>query len=94
MLKVIKDAGCQFVIRCGGHNCNVDISSVDGSGVVIDLRDLNSISIDKPSRIAHIGAGSNWGQVYAFLEVYGLTAIGGRQKDVGVGGFLLGGRST
>ncbi|KAI1452358.1 hypothetical protein F4805DRAFT_472461 [Annulohypoxylon moriforme] len=90
-LKCIKEAGSPFAIRCGGHNCNTNISSADGSGVVIDLCNINSLSLDKTNGIAHVGAGCNWGQVYAFLEEHGLTAIGGRQKDVGVGGFLLGG---
>ncbi|KAI1413659.1 6-hydroxy-D-nicotine oxidase [Hypoxylon sp. FL1857] len=90
-LRAIRETGSQFVIRSGGHNCNPNISSVDGSGVVVDLRDLNSISIDESSGVAHVGPGSTWGQVYAFLEDYGLTVTGGRQRDVGVGGFMLGG---
>ncbi|KAI2473545.1 6-hydroxy-D-nicotine oxidase [Annulohypoxylon bovei var. microspora] len=90
-LKSIKEAGSQFAIRCGGHNCNTNVSSVDGSGVVIDLRNLNTLSLDKTSGVARIGSGNTWEQAYAFLEEYGLTAIGGRQNDVGVGGFLLGG---
>ncbi|KAI0889805.1 6-hydroxy-D-nicotine oxidase [Annulohypoxylon maeteangense] len=90
-LKCIKEAESQFAIRCGGHNCNVNVSSVDSSGVVIDLRNLNSLSLDRTSGIARVGAGCKWEQVYAFLEEHGLTAIGGRQKDVGVGGFFLGG---
>lgn len=92
-VKAIKEAGSQFTIRGGGHNCNPNLSSTDGTGVVIDLHDLNTISIDKSSRIAKVAAGSTWGQVYTFLEEYGLTAIGARQKDVGVGGYLLGGTS-
>ncbi|XXG96804.1 hypothetical protein Hte_003095 [Hypoxylon texense] len=93
-LKAIKEAGSQFTIRGGGHNCNPNVSSINGSGVVIDLRHMNSVSFDKSRGIANIGSGSNWGQVYAFLEEHGLTAIGGRQKDVGVGGFLLGGADS
>ncbi|KAI1376860.1 6-hydroxy-D-nicotine oxidase [Hypoxylon crocopeplum] len=91
VLKAIRETGSKFAIRCGGHNCNPNMSSVDGSGIVIDIRDLNSISVDKSSGIARIGAGSKWNQVYTSLEENGLTAIGGRQNDVGVGGFLLGG---
>ncbi|KAI0138591.1 6-hydroxy-D-nicotine oxidase [Hypoxylon sp. NC0597] len=90
-LEAIRETGSQFVIRSGGHNCNPNISSIDSSGVVVDLRDLNSISIDKSSGMAHIGPGCTWGQVYTFLEDYGRTTTGGRQKDVGAGGFILGG---
>ncbi|OTA97742.1 hypothetical protein M434DRAFT_65172, partial [Hypoxylon sp. CO27-5] len=64
------------------------------SGIVIDLRDLNSISVDKPSGIAQMGSRNTWGRVYAFLEDYGLAATGGRQKDVRVEGFTLGVLST
>ncbi|KAI1144298.1 6-hydroxy-D-nicotine oxidase [Hypoxylon sp. FL0543] len=90
-LKAVRETGSRFVIRSGGHNCNPYVSSIDSSGVVLDLRDLNSISLDESTGIASIGPGCTWGQVYAFLEDYGLTTTGGRQKDVGVGGFILGG---
>lgn len=37
------------------------------------------------------GAGQGWSEVYQALEPYGLYAIGGRLKSIGVGGLTLGG---
>ncbi|KAI0010243.1 hypothetical protein F4779DRAFT_616820 [Xylariaceae sp. FL0662B] len=89
-LRLVRKAGSRFVVRCAGHNSNPGFSSVDRSGVVIDLRDLKTLELGDDG-ILRTGAGNTWGDVYAFLEDRGLTAIGGRQRDVGVSGFLLGG---
>ncbi|RYP67898.1 hypothetical protein DL771_007006 [Monosporascus sp. 5C6A] len=75
-LKSMNETGSKFAIRWEGHKSNPNFSSVDGSGVVIDLRNLNSISVNKCG-VAHIGAGNTWGKVYKFLEERGLTVNGG-----------------
>lgn len=54
------------------------------------MRDLNTLEIDSDG-ILQAGAGNTWGNVYTFLEGKGLSAIGGRQSDVGISGYLLGG---
>lgn len=89
-LAIIKKTGSKFAIRTGGHTPNPGFSSVDETGVVIDLRRLNSISLDE-NNLLRAGAGSTWGQVYPFLEGKQLSATGGRDPAVGVAGFLLGG---
>ncbi|KAI1392342.1 uncharacterized protein F4822DRAFT_441357 [Hypoxylon trugodes] len=91
ILAVIVKTGSKFAIRTGGHNPNSGFSSVDGAGIVIDLRQLNSLSLDKEKGALHVGAGSSWGDVYSYLEDNGLSAIGGRDTLVGLAGFLLGG---
>ncbi|KAI1499123.1 6-hydroxy-D-nicotine oxidase [Biscogniauxia marginata] len=89
VLDVVKKTGCKFAIRSGGHNANPNFSS-DESGVVIDLCDLKSLSLDD-DRILHAGAGNRWGEVYTYLEEKNLSVVGGRQRDVGISGYLLGG---
>lgn len=42
--------------------------------------------------VARVGAGCTWGEVYSWLEEKKLSAIGGRDQQVGLGGFLTGGR--
>ncbi|KAE8134245.1 hypothetical protein BDV38DRAFT_295494 [Aspergillus pseudotamarii] len=41
--------------------------------------------------VARIRSGITWGEVYAWLEGQNLPAIGGRDQQVRLGGFLLGG---
>ncbi|RYO74495.1 hypothetical protein DL764_010811 [Monosporascus ibericus] len=88
-LAIIQRTGSKFALRTTGHTPNPGFSSVDESGVVIDLRRLNSISLDGDG-VLHAGAGSTWGQIYSFLEDKQLSATGGRDRAVGVTGFLLG----
>ena len=89
-LDIVKKTGCKFAIRTSGHNPNVGFSSVDDSGVVLDLRGLNSKTLDSEN-VLHAGGGSVWGDIYPFLEEHGRSPIGGRESQVGLGGFLTGG---
>ncbi|RYP91059.1 hypothetical protein DL770_002804 [Monosporascus sp. CRB-9-2] len=88
-LAIIRRTGSKFALRTSGHTPNPGFSSVDESGVVIDLRRLNSVSLDGDD-VLHAGAGSTWGQIYPFLENKQLSATGGRDSAVGLAGFLLG----
>lgn len=89
-LAIVKKTGCKFAIRTSGHNPNVGFSSVDGGGVVLDLRGLNGRTLDGDN-ILHAGGGCVWGDIYPFLEERGRSPIGGRETQVGLGGFLTGG---
>ncbi|ROV99464.1 hypothetical protein VMCG_06301 [Cytospora schulzeri] len=90
-LAIIKKAGCKFAIRTSGHNPNVGFSSVDGSGVVLDLSGLDEKSLGSDDSVLHAGPGNRWGPVYTFLQEQGLSPVGGREVQVGLGGFLTGG---
>lgn len=89
-LAIIKQTGSKFTVRTTGHNPNAGFSSADETAVVLDIHKLQSKELT-PEGVARIGGGSNWGDVYAWLENHGRSATGGRQKVVGLGGFLLGG---
>ncbi|KAK2598780.1 hypothetical protein N8I77_012167 [Diaporthe amygdali] len=89
-LAIIKKTGCQFSIRTSGHNPNAGFSSVDGSGVVLDLRGLNEKTLGSDG-VLHAAGGCIWGDIYPFLEEHGRSPIGGRERQVGLGGFLTGG---
>ncbi|KAI1073527.1 6-hydroxy-D-nicotine oxidase [Whalleya microplaca] len=90
VLGVLKKTQSKFAIRSTGHMQNSGFSSVGGSGVLVDLRDLKSLSLDKDG-ILHADGGCKWGDVYKFVEERGRSVIGARSFDVGVGGFTLGG---
>ncbi|KAI5862505.1 hypothetical protein GGS23DRAFT_570531 [Durotheca rogersii] len=82
-----------FAVRAGGHT-NWAGSNNIADGVTIDLGLLNSTQYDDTNQTAHLGPGGKWKDVYAELERHGRTVSGGREAEVGVGGFLLGGGNT
>ena len=83
--------GSNFATRSGGHNPNPGWASINDTGVLIDLVNLNQITLSNDQLVASIGPGNRWGAVYKVLNGTGRTVVGGRVTDVGVGGYLLGG---
>lgn len=83
----------QFAIRGGGHSVFPGAANIDG-GVTVDLRALNSVVLSDDGKIASVGGGSIWSEIYPQLEKNNLTVAGGRVAGVGVGGFLTGGESS
>lgn len=90
-LKVVRYIGSKFAVRSGGHNPNSGFGSVNETGVLLDLRNLNSIALDSDG-ILRTGPGNTWGELYNFLDPYNVSVQGGRHSTVGVGGYLLGGK--
>jgi hypothetical protein len=80
----------QFAVRSGGHTIKPGGSNID-NGVLIDLSRLNQIEYDIVGRVATVGSGARWGDVYRELEPHNVTVVGGRLNDIGVGGLVLGG---
>ncbi|KAJ0120980.1 hypothetical protein J7T55_015719 [Diaporthe amygdali] len=74
----------------GGGNHASGASSVE-DGLVIDLGNLNGISVDRNKEEVTVGGGCRWGDVYSTLQKHGLVCIGGGVHIVGVGGHLTGG---
>ena len=68
-----------------------DAANIDSSGVLLSSTNLKKISISRDKTVVSVEPGNRWRDVYGFLEQYGLSAVGGRDGDVGVPGFLLGG---
>jgi FAD/FMN-containing dehydrogenase len=89
-LLICKVSQCKIAVKSGGHAAMMNASSVDG-GVVIDMKNLNTIELNDDKSIAYLGTGGRWGDVYQELAKYGLAVAGGRAGDVGVGGYTLGG---
>lgn len=72
------------------HHADGSTSVVD-EGVTIDMGLINQVDYSPLTKIASIGAGALWRDVYSTLEPFGVTAPGGRTSTVGVAGFLTGG---
>jgi FAD/FMN-containing dehydrogenase len=90
IINSIREHNATFAIRSGGHTLNAGAANIE-SGVTINLRALNAITTDVAGARVYIGAGLKWGEIYAKLDRLGLVIPGGRDADVGVGGFLTGG---
>ncbi|KAI9838087.1 MAG: hypothetical protein M1819_006242 [Sarea resinae] len=83
-------AECPFALKSGGHAGFAGASSID-DGMTIDLGGLKSISLSEDKKVACIGTGNTWYDVYTALEEHNLAVVGGRVSGVGVGGLTLGG---
>jgi len=75
--------------RSGGHSY-AGYSTVD-EGIVVDLRRLRAISVDRGGRRASIGAGAQMIEVVDALARHGGAVPGGSCPTVGFGGLALGG---
>ncbi|KAI5857352.1 putative oxidoreductase [Durotheca rogersii] len=82
-------AQCRVAVRSGGHGINAGAANIQ-NGVTIDLSYLNSTTVSN-KKVASIGVGAAWDQVYAQLDPIGLSVAGGRNAGVGVGGLTTGG---
>jgi FAD/FMN-containing dehydrogenase len=81
-------SGLPLSVYGGGHG--VTGSAVVDGGVCIDLRGLDSVSVDPGARTVTVGGGATWGRVDAATQEHGLAVTGGRVSSTGVGGLALG----
>ncbi|KAL2059793.1 hypothetical protein VTL71DRAFT_10177 [Oculimacula yallundae] len=89
-ISIINQHSCIFAVKSGGHSSVRAASNAPG-GVTIDLSGIDDIDVGEDLNFARIGTGNRWAGVYQKLEKLNRTVAGGRNSDVGVGGFLLGG---
>lgn len=83
----------KFTVRSGGHSPNPGWSSMEKPGILIDLKKLNKVSISPDRKLASLGPGGRWGDVFTALDPYDVSVLGGRIPHVGVAGVILGGWS-
>ncbi|KAI9889809.1 MAG: hypothetical protein M1814_004911 [Vezdaea aestivalis] len=81
---------CQFAIRGGGHTPWAGAANIQ-DGVTVDLGSIKNVTVSSDNRIASVGGGATWANVYGALGAMGLSVPGGRVGTVGVGGLALGG---
>ncbi|KAF1992788.1 FAD-binding domain-containing protein [Amniculicola lignicola CBS 123094] len=89
-IKLLAKSGSPFSVRSGGHASQPGASN-SKNGVIIDLRSLKEIKLQKNGAVVSAGSGAAWGDVYGALDSRGLAVLGGRDAHVGVSGFTLGG---
>ncbi|MFT4038632.1 MAG: FAD-binding oxidoreductase [Thermomicrobiales bacterium] len=83
--------GLEVAVRGGGHG--VAGTSLTDGGMVIDLRQMNGVSVDAEARTATVGGGATMADLDRATEPFALATTGGRVSTTGVGGFTLGGGS-
>lgn len=88
-IALARESGLPLAVRSGGHS-GAGHSTAEG-GIVLDLRDMNSVEIDADTRTAWVGAGVTAGELTAAAGAHGLAAALGDTGSVGLGGLALGG---
>lgn len=89
-LLVLELQNCPFAVKSGGHATFAGGSNIPG-GITIDLVNLNEIVVSSDQTETSVGPGNGWSDLYSRLDALGLSVIGGRVADIGVGGLTLGG---
>ncbi|KAI1824499.1 FAD-binding domain-containing protein [Xylaria intraflava] len=91
VIQILAKHDTKFAVRSGGHNYNPGFASINESGVLVSLSQLDSIALSDDLKSINVGTGSRWRAVYEALVPKWLTAVGGRVGPVGVGGLISGG---
>ena len=93
IVQVLLNTTEKFAIKSGGHNPNNYFASID-NGPLISTLNLKDVILDAQAQTVKIGPGSRWDEVAATLDGTNYTVVGCRIGNVGVGGYMLGGKSV
>jgi FAD/FMN-containing dehydrogenase len=88
-LALARRAGLEVSVRGGGHS--VAGRSVTDGGLMIDLAEMKSISVDPARATATAGGGVIWSELNDAAAKHGLAVTGGAVSTTGIGGLTLGG---
>ena len=78
-----------IAVRGGGHS--ISGKSVCEGGIMLDLSNMNSVRIDRDSKIARADGGSLEGHIDHEAALLGMATTGGIVSHTGAGGLTLGG---
>jgi FAD/FMN-containing dehydrogenase len=93
VVKALANADGLLALRSGGHTQWAGSNDVE-RGITIDLGRMTDVTYDAQSNLASLQPGSRWGDVYEKLLNYSVCVTGGRDGNVGIGGFLTGGGNS
>src|ERR671919_123416 len=81
--------GLRVAPQASGHNADA-LGSLEDA-LLVDVRELQHVSIDRGARRVRVGAGVKWERIVSQLSEVGLAALHGSSPDVGIAGYSLGG---
>lgn len=84
-----RDHNLLVAVRGGGHN--VSGSAVCDDGMVIDLRRMRAVRVDRAAGTVHVQGGARLVDIDRETQVFGLVTPTGNVSDTGIGGLALGG---
>ncbi|GME51113.1 FAD linked oxidase [Neofusicoccum parvum] len=90
-VKALVEYNTPFAIRGGGHMAIPGAANINSTGVLLSSANLNQLELSEDKSSVAVGPGNRWGDVFNYLEPYGLAVVGGRMSIVGVPGLLMGG---
>ncbi|MEV2248183.1 FAD-binding oxidoreductase [Streptomyces sp. NPDC049970] len=90
-LTLARDEELEVAVRGGGHS--VAGMAVNDGGLVIDLRRMRGVEVDRDARSARVGGGAVMSDLDRATQPHALATTGGRVSTTGVGGLTLGGGS-
>jgi FAD/FMN-containing dehydrogenase len=82
-------SGLRVAPQAGAHNA-APLGSLEDT-LLVDVRELQEVSIDPAARRVRVGAGVKWERVAPQLSELGLAGLHGSSPDVGIAGYSLGG---
>ena len=84
-----RESGLEISVRGGGHNF-AGFAVVE-DGLMIDLSQMRSVSVDPAARRARCGGGATWADLDGAAQEHGLAVTGGFISHTGIAGLTLGG---
>jgi FAD/FMN-containing dehydrogenase len=89
VIAAARDTGLELAVRSGGHSPAGH--STTAGGIVLDLRDMNSLDIDASAGTAWAETGLTAGEYTTAAGEHGFVTGFGDTASVGIGGITLGG---
>ena len=89
VIVLARETGLELAVRSGGHSA-AGHSTTD-AGIVIDLRDMKALDIDRAGRTAWAETGLTAAEVTSAVWAQGMAIGFGDTGSVGIGGITLGG---
>lgn len=89
-LHLARAQGLRLAVQSSGHGAGQRLGTLEGA-VLLDMSQLQSITVDSHTQSARVEAGALWEQVAAAAAPHGLAGLAGSSPNVAVAGFCLGG---